>query len=83
MTKAEREYVDQAAELAARKAVEKMETRLHCVNHGNDLTKLKTTVADNKGHIDENRAHGTNDRRMIITGVTILIVAEIVMKIFL
>ena len=83
MTKADREFVELTAELAATKAVNKMQSSLKCTSHGADLKEIKSTLKDNKGHIKENREHGTNDRRMIITGIAILIIGEIASKIFL
>ena len=83
MTKADREFVELTAELAATKAVNKMKESLECTSHGADLKVMKSTLKDNKNHIEENREHGPNDRRMIITGIAILNIGEIVMKIFL
>ena len=83
MTKADREFVELTAELAATKAVNKMKESLNCASHGADLKVLKSTLKDNKDHIEENREHGTNDRRIIFTGIAVLIIGEIVMKIFL
>ncbi|KKN06576.1 hypothetical protein LCGC14_1075920 [marine sediment metagenome] len=83
MTKADRDFVELTAELAATKAVNKMQASLECTSHGSDLRVMKSTMKDNKDHIEENREHGTNDRRMIISGIAILIIGEIVMKIFL
>ena len=61
----------------------KMKGSLDCSSHGKDLEVMKSTVGDNKKHIKENHEHGANDRRMIVTGIVILILGEIVMKIFL
>ncbi len=83
MTKADREFVEQTTELTARKVVEKLEAKLQCGEHGEELEVLKTTSKDNKKHIDENRKYGNNDRKMIITGIGLLIVGEILMKIFI
>ena len=83
MTKSEKEYIDQAEELAALKAVEKMKQTLQCVSHGNDLIGLSTTVGDNKNHIKENRKHIHNDRKIFLSGIAVIILGEIVMKIFL
>lgn len=83
MTKAEKEYVDMASKLAAQEAVKELTKTLQCTSHGADLKEMKSTSKDNKDHIKENREHGTNDRKMIIAGVAILIVGEIVTKIFL
>ncbi len=83
MTKTDRDFVELTAELAATKAVNKMQESLECASHGSDLKVIKSTLKDNKDHIEENREHGTNDRRMIISGIAILIIGEIVMKIFL
>ena len=83
MTKSEKEYVDMASKLAAQEAVKELTKTLRCIDHGADLKVIKSTLKDNEDHIKENREHGTNDRRMIITGIAILIVGEIVLKIFL
>lgn len=83
MTKSEKEYVDMASKLAAQEAVKELTKTLRCNDHGSDLKVMKSTMKDNKNHIEENREHGTNDRRMIITGIAILIIGEIVLKIFL
>ena len=83
MTKTDRDFVELTAELAATKAVNKMQASLECTSHGADLKVIKSTLGNNEKHIDVNREHSINDRRMIISGIAILIIGEIVMKIFL
>lgn len=83
MTKADRELVELTAELTVAKAISKMKEALPCNERGEDLEVLKTKVSDTKKHTEENWKHGTNDRKMIITGIGLLIVGEILMKIFI
>ncbi len=83
MTKADRELVELTAELTVTKAISKMKEALSCNEHGEDLEVLKSTLKDTKKHTEENWTHGNNDRKMIITGMALLIIGEVVMKIFL
>ena len=47
MTKADREYVEVAAELAASKAVNKMKTELNCENHTKTIAGMEPVISGN------------------------------------
>lgn len=79
MTKADKDFVELTAELAATKAVNKMRND-YCAGHSIDIAAMKTTVEDNEKHIGENRTHINNDRKIFLTGIGIIIIGEVVMK---
>ncbi len=83
MTKADRELVELTAELTVEKAINRMKGELPCIEHGEGLEVLKTQEKDNKKHTEENHKHIHTDRKVFLTGIGVIIIVEIVMKIFL
>ncbi len=85
MTKADRDFVELTAELAATKAVAKMRED-HCSGHSSSIAAMRPVIESNTKAINGNRKGIDGNRKMYFIGIGVLflgLIGERLAKIFI